>query len=166
MPASRGPDDDLASHAKYLLVGSWCGLVGLEEIGTWADARFHERASPPAGLMDLAFALKGDWRGVAVELDSIARSGRENKIRAADARDLLDRLASAIDADRFGPCQMVHALDWLTGNMPYKDDLRREIRGEASRFRLRWRRDGRLKHARSELRRWLERARRDPSTAA
>jgi hypothetical protein len=41
--------------------------------------------------------------------------------------------------------------------------LTQAIRGETSRFRVGWHRDGKFKNARGELRRELERARHDPS---
>jgi hypothetical protein len=159
MLASRGPDDELASKAKFYAVGVYCDLVGIAEVAAWADARFCEQLSPTTCLMDIALATKGSRLELVGELDRIAERGGVKALLEADVRTLLERLAREIDGNKFSSRETVMVLDWIGDNMRFQENLAQEIREETTRFSVGLRRVGELKLAWSELRRWLEHAR-------
>ena len=157
--------DSLASETKFLSIGIFCGLIPVKEASEWADAKFHGQASPPSWLMEIAFASKEPSLVLVGKLDVIAQSLGVTKLREAEVRRLLDRLVQAIDAKKFSPREAEFALRWVGENAPSNDTLALELLVEESRFHHRWQRDGELQYAWSDLRGWLVRARRDPSTA-
>ena len=159
------PMSVIASEAKFLSVGVFCGLIRVDEVVEWADARFHEQDSPPTWLMDVAFATKSHVVFVITELEAIARRLGVEKLEEAGTRRLLGLFARALEDKRFTPYQITMRLYWLEDKFPSSKVLSREIFRAEVRFRIRWKREGDLQLARRELRRWLEQASRNPSAA-